>query len=124
RRGQRRFPRHGGGRGHPERHRLTRHGLDQVPARGGYLAPAAPGRNTRHIASPHALTVAGITGHTGIVKTAISLPDDLFHEVEACARRLKVSRSRFFVVAARDFLSREHAPADATAAWNAAIAQA
>jgi len=58
------------------------------------------------------------------MKTAISLPDDLFHEVEACSRRLKVSRSRFFAVAAREFISRQHAPADATAAWNAAIARA
>ena len=57
------------------------------------------------------------------MKTAISLPDDLFHEVEACSRRLKVSRSRFFVVAAREFLSREQAPADATTVWNAVIAQ-
>jgi predicted transcriptional regulator len=57
------------------------------------------------------------------MKTAISLPDDLFHEVEACSRRLKVSRSRLFVVAAQEFLTRQKAPADATAAWNEVIAQ-
>jgi len=58
------------------------------------------------------------------MKTAISLPDELFHEVDACSRRLKVSRSRFFAVAARAFLSRQQAPADATAAWNDVIARA
>jgi len=57
------------------------------------------------------------------MKTAISIPDDLFREVEACSRRLKLSRSRLFATAAREFLAR-HAPADATAAWNRAIAQA
>jgi antitoxin MazE6 len=57
------------------------------------------------------------------MKTAISLPDDLFHEVEACSRRLKVSRSRVFAVAAREYLARQQTPADATAAWNAVIAR-
>lgn len=34
------------------------------------------------------------------VKTAISLPDDVFHAVDAQAKRLKVSRSEFFARAA------------------------
>jgi hypothetical protein len=32
------------------------------------------------------------------MKPAISIPDDLYREVEACSRRLKVSRSRFDTV--------------------------
>jgi antitoxin MazE6 len=55
------------------------------------------------------------------MKTAISIPDALFHEVEACTRRLKVSRSRLFTDAAREYLARRRAPFDATQAWNEAI---
>jgi antitoxin MazE6 len=55
------------------------------------------------------------------MKTAISIPDDLYREVEACSRRLKVSRSRFFATAAREYLARHAVPADATEAWNRAI---
>lgn len=58
------------------------------------------------------------------MKTAISIPDDLFREVEACSRRLKLSRSRLFAAAAREFLARHGTPSDATAAWNLAIEQA
>jgi predicted transcriptional regulator len=57
------------------------------------------------------------------MKTAISIPDDLFREVDLCSRRLKVSRSRLFADAAREYLARRRAPADATAAWNQAIAE-
>jgi predicted transcriptional regulator len=56
------------------------------------------------------------------MKTAISIPDDLFHEVEACTRRLKVSRSRLFTDAAREYLARRRGLVDATQAWNDAIA--
>ena len=55
------------------------------------------------------------------MKTAISIPDDLYREVEACSRRLKISRSRFFVTAVREYLARHAAPADATEAWNRVI---
>jgi predicted transcriptional regulator len=65
-----------------------------------------------------------MTGYTRGMKTAISIPDDLFREVEACSRRLKLSRSRLFAAAAREFLARHGIPADATAAWNLAISKA
>jgi metal-responsive CopG/Arc/MetJ family transcriptional regulator len=38
------------------------------------------------------------------VKTAISLPDDTFHRVDAAAKRLGVSRSEFFARAAERWL--------------------
>lgn len=38
------------------------------------------------------------------MKTAISLPDEVFHAVEAQAKRLKLSRSEFFARAAVRFL--------------------
>jgi predicted transcriptional regulator len=58
------------------------------------------------------------------MKTAISIPDDLFEEVERFSRRLKVSRSRLFTDAAREYLARQAAPSDATMLWNKVIAEA
>jgi hypothetical protein len=58
------------------------------------------------------------------VKTAILIPDDLFREVGAGSRRLKLSRSRLFATAARKYLGQHGEADDATDAWNLAIAQA
>ncbi len=66
----------------------------------------------------------GIKSYTLRVKTAISIPDDLFREVELCSRRLKVSRSRLFADAVREYLARQRIPRDATAAWNEVISKA
>ncbi|MBI2203599.1 MAG: ribbon-helix-helix protein, CopG family [Candidatus Rokubacteria bacterium] len=63
-----------------------------------------------------------MTGYARVVKIAISIPDNLFREVEACTRRLNVSRSRLFTEAAREYLARRRDPIDATRAWNDAIA--
>jgi len=38
------------------------------------------------------------------VKTAISLPDEIFRRVESAAKRLGMSRSEFFARAAEDWL--------------------
>jgi predicted transcriptional regulator len=65
-----------------------------------------------------------MTGYTHPVKTAISIPDELFHQIDLCSRQLKVSRSRLLADAAREYLARRRAPLDATAAWNAVIAEA
>ena len=40
------------------------------------------------------------------MKTAVSLPDDLFRVAEAAARRLKVSRSQLYATALSEFLDR------------------
>jgi predicted transcriptional regulator len=40
------------------------------------------------------------------VKTAISLPDDLFRKAELAARQLKMSRSRLYATAIAEFLDR------------------
>src|SRR5712692_4442865 len=71
-----------------------------------------------------AIEPQGMTGYTVRVKTAISIPDDLFREVDACSRRLHVSRSRLFATAAREYLARNGSGTNATEAWNAAIAAA
>ena len=58
------------------------------------------------------------------MKTAISLPDELFRAIDARARALKISRSGLIARAAAEFLSRQGAPSDATEAWNRAIERA
>jgi predicted transcriptional regulator len=55
------------------------------------------------------------------MKTAISLPDDLFDAINIRARTLKVSRSALLAQAARAFLSSSGAHGEATEAWNRAI---
>ena len=58
------------------------------------------------------------------MKTAVSLPDDLFERLESCARRLKLTRSGLLAAAARAYLAQHDADAgDATEAWNRAIAK-
>jgi metal-responsive CopG/Arc/MetJ family transcriptional regulator len=41
------------------------------------------------------------------VKTAISVPDDLFQQAEAVARRLQVSRSELYAKALTEFLKQQ-----------------
>ena len=45
------------------------------------------------------------------MKTAVSLPDDLFRQAEATARRLRVSRSQLYATAISEFLNRQQANA-------------
>jgi predicted transcriptional regulator len=42
------------------------------------------------------------------MKTAVSVPDDLFRLAEAAARRLRVSRSRLYATALAEFLNRKN----------------
>lgn len=44
--------------------------------------------------------------HTNSMKTAISIPDDLFEKVERFARRNRYSRSKVFIMAVRVFLEK------------------
>ena len=46
-------------------------------------------------------------GYTVIMKTAVSVPDDLFRQAEEAARRLRVSRSKLFSTALSEFLQRQ-----------------
>ncbi|MDQ2841756.1 MAG: hypothetical protein M3Y72_12095 [Acidobacteriota bacterium] len=41
------------------------------------------------------------------MKTAVSVPDDLFRQAEATARRLRVSRSELYTKAITEFLKKE-----------------
>jgi metal-responsive CopG/Arc/MetJ family transcriptional regulator len=41
------------------------------------------------------------------MKTAVSMPDNLFRQADAAARRLRVSRSRLYATAIAEFLDRQ-----------------
>jgi metal-responsive CopG/Arc/MetJ family transcriptional regulator len=55
------------------------------------------------------------------MKTAISLPDDLFVAAETLANEQHLSRSRLYAAALREYLAR-HQPDRVTAALNAVYA--
>jgi metal-responsive CopG/Arc/MetJ family transcriptional regulator len=57
------------------------------------------------------------------MKTAISVPDELFEEAEKLARRLNRSRSRLFADAVREYIAR-HDPDAVTAALDRVYAEA
>ncbi len=56
------------------------------------------------------------------MKTAVSIPDDVFEGAERLARRTKRSRSRLFSDALKEYLAR-HTPDKVTEAMNTAIAE-
>jgi predicted transcriptional regulator len=59
-------------------------------------------------------------GYTLGMKTAISIPNDLFDGAERLARRTRRSRSRLFADALREYLAR-HAPDKITESMDQAI---
>ncbi len=56
-----------------------------------------------------------LQGYTLGLKTAISVPDDVFKEAEELARRLKKSRSELYSLALAEYIVR-HSPERATKA--------
>jgi metal-responsive CopG/Arc/MetJ family transcriptional regulator len=56
------------------------------------------------------------------MKTAVSIPDDVFEVAERLARRSKKSRSRLFSDALKEYVAR-HAPEDVTEAMDRACAE-
>ena len=61
-------------------------------------------------------------GYTLGMKTAVSIPDDVFERAERLARRTKRSRSRLFSDALREYVAR-HSPDEITEAVNRACSQ-
>ena len=59
-------------------------------------------------------------GYTFGMKTAISIPDEVFEDAERLARRTKRSRSRLFSDALKEYLAR-HTPDRVTEAMNKAL---
>ena len=60
--------------------------------------------------------------YTLSVKTAISLPDDIFFAVERQAKRVQKSRSQLYAEALTEYLAR-HAPDEVTEAMNRVVEQ-
>jgi metal-responsive CopG/Arc/MetJ family transcriptional regulator len=60
-------------------------------------------------------------GYGGSVKTAISLPDELFREADRTARRLKLSRSELFRQALLAFMA-SNRDREITSSYDAAFA--
>ncbi len=56
------------------------------------------------------------------MKTAVSIPDDVFEGAERLARRTNRSRSRLFSDALKEYLAR-HTPDKVTEAMNTTLAQ-
>jgi metal-responsive CopG/Arc/MetJ family transcriptional regulator len=56
------------------------------------------------------------------MKTAVSIPDDVFQGAERFARRTKKSRSRLYGDAVKEYLAR-HAPDEITEAMNRVCAE-
>lgn len=54
------------------------------------------------------------------MKTAVSLPDDVFHHAERHAKRMRKSRSQLYADALAEYLAR-HAPDEVTDAMNAVV---
>lgn len=61
-------------------------------------------------------------GYTPGMKTAVSIPDDIFEGAEQLARKTKRSRSRLFSDALKEYLAR-HTPDSVTEAMDKACAQ-
>ncbi len=60
--------------------------------------------------------------YTSGMKTAVSLPDEVFENAERLASRLKVSRSELYARALQDYV-RRHAPDAVTDAYNEICAE-
>lgn len=56
-------------------------------------------------------------GYTRSMKTAISIPDDVFEQVERLAKRAGRSRSEVYRAALSEYIAR-HAPDEVTEAMN------
>jgi metal-responsive CopG/Arc/MetJ family transcriptional regulator len=56
------------------------------------------------------------------MKTAVSIPDEVFNQAEHLAKRLKISRSEIFAKALAEFVSR-HAPDAITESFDRVCAE-
>jgi metal-responsive CopG/Arc/MetJ family transcriptional regulator len=60
---------------------------------------------------------AASIGYTPGMKTAVSIPDEVFEKVEKLAKRARKSRSEVFSAALREYVAR-HAPDEVTESIN------
>ena len=62
------------------------------------------------------------SGYTPGMKTAVSIPDEVFEKVERLAKRARKSRSEVFSAALREYVAR-HAPDEVTESINQGCAR-
>lgn len=72
---------------------------------------------------PTSCALPGTSGYTPGMKTAVSVPDDLFARVDRLARRSRRSRSEVYSAALREYVAR-HAPDEVTEALDRVAAEA
>ena len=77
-----------------------------------------PGR----AADPQAIETPGLQGYTLGMKTAVSIPDEVFERAERLARRVRQTRSEVFSRALREYVAR-HAPDEVTEAMDRVCAE-
>lgn len=65
---------------------------------------------------------AGTSGYTQGMKTAVSIPDDVFEKVERLARRTHRSRSALYSAALREYVAR-HGTEEVTEAMDRVCAE-
>ena len=92
------------------RNRIVRHG-------------SSVGREPLIAAVPPALTRHLFLGHTFGMKTAVSIPDDVFEDAERLALRLQTSRSKLYARALAEFVAR-HDDDRVTALMDEAVREA
>jgi metal-responsive CopG/Arc/MetJ family transcriptional regulator len=63
-----------------------------------------------------------VIGYTSSMKTAVSIPDEVFEKVERLAKRGRRSRSEVFTAALREYVAR-HSPDEVTEAINRVCAE-
>jgi predicted transcriptional regulator len=64
------------------------------------------GRERLIVTGARALTQRGCGGYTFGMKTAVSIPDDVFEDAERLASRLQTSRSKLYARALAEFVAR------------------
>jgi metal-responsive CopG/Arc/MetJ family transcriptional regulator len=67
-------------------------------------------------------SVAAMMGYTFGMKTAVSIPDEVFARAERFAKQARRSRSEVYSAAVREYVAR-HAPEDVTEAMNRVCAE-
>ena len=71
--------------------------------------PAIPGRrrlNVRIRSNSGHLPAWYNSSYTKVMKTAVSLPDEIFRKAEAAAKKLRISRSKLYASAISEYLDR------------------
>lgn len=108
---------------HRRRYRVASGLVTRMPAAVPIVTPQKCVGGSGEIISPVLLVVLATMscrGYTNGMKTAISLPDEVFDAAERFARRVGKSRSQVYAEALAEYLAR-HGPDEVTAAMNTVV---